>query len=116
MTRRAPPLEIISRHTTTEPSVHRPTRRWAGLVYLLSLCSLFSACRTLPDVELGHLSRAVDEVMRKAILEGAKLPLAEGLRLEAKCFGEVVALEDMKIGIANFLKNGPRAKASFQNR
>jgi hypothetical protein len=54
--------------------------------------------------------------MRKAILEGAKLPLAEGLRLEAKCFGEVVALEDMKIGIANFLKNGPRAKASFQNR
>lgn len=54
MTRRAPPLEIISRHTTTEPSVHRPTRRWAGLVYLLSLCSLFTACRTLPDVELAR--------------------------------------------------------------
>jgi enoyl-CoA hydratase/carnithine racemase len=71
---------------------------------------------SLPEVELGHLSRAVDDVMRKAILEGAKLPLAEGLRFEAKCFGEVAALEDMKIGVSNFLKNGPRSKAPFQNR
>ncbi len=70
----------------------------------------------LPEVDLGHLSRAVDEVMRKAILEGAKLPLAEGLRFEAKCFGEVCGLEDMKIGVSNFLKNGPRSKAAFQNR
>ena len=31
MTRRAPPLEIISRHSTTEPSVHRPYGRWTGL-------------------------------------------------------------------------------------
>ncbi len=54
--------------------------------------------------------------MRKAILEGAKLPLAEGLRFEAKCFGEVCGLEDMKIGVSNFLKNGPRSKAAFQNR
>ena len=71
---------------------------------------------SLPEVELGHLSRAVDEVMRKAILEGAKLPLAEGLRFEAKCFGEVCALDDMKIGVSNFMKNGPREKAPFQNR
>ncbi|MGH9391190.1 MAG: enoyl-CoA hydratase/isomerase family protein, partial [Vicinamibacteria bacterium] len=34
----------------------------------------------LPEVDLGHLSRAVDDVMRKAILEGAKLPLAESLK------------------------------------
>ncbi len=71
---------------------------------------------SLPDVELGHLSRAVDEVMRKAILEGAKLPLVGGLRLEAKCFGEVCRLEDMKIGVSNFVKNGPRSKAQFMNR
>jgi enoyl-CoA hydratase/3-hydroxyacyl-CoA dehydrogenase len=70
----------------------------------------------LPEVDLGHLSRAVDEVMQKAILEGAKLPLAEGLRLEAKLFGEVSRLEDMKIGVASFLKNGPRSKATFQHR
>jgi enoyl-CoA hydratase/carnithine racemase len=70
----------------------------------------------LPDVELGHLSLAVDEVMRRAILEGAKLPLADALRLEAKCFGEVCRLEDMKIGVSNFVKNGPRSKAAFVNR
>jgi enoyl-CoA hydratase/3-hydroxyacyl-CoA dehydrogenase len=70
----------------------------------------------LPEVDLGHLSRAVDAVMRKAILEGARLPLAEALQFEAKCFGEVCALEDMKIGVSNFIKNGPRAKAAFLNR
>ncbi|MFQ5844958.1 MAG: enoyl-CoA hydratase-related protein, partial [Planctomycetota bacterium] len=70
----------------------------------------------LPEVELGHLSRAVDAVMKKAILEGARLPLAQGLRLEAKCFGEVCALEDMRIGVESFLKNGPRAKAEFVHR
>jgi enoyl-CoA hydratase/carnithine racemase len=71
---------------------------------------------SLPDVELGHLSRAVDEILSKAILEGARLPLGEGLRLEAKCFGEVCRLEDMKIGVSNFVKNGPRSKAVFVNR
>ena len=70
---------------------------------------------TLPDVELGHLSRAVDAVLRKAILEGARLPLTEALRFEAKCFGEVCGLEDMRIGIESFLKNGPRARARFVN-
>ncbi len=70
----------------------------------------------LPEVDLGHLSRAVDEVMQEAILEGAKLPLAEALRFEAKCFGEVCRLEDMKIGVSNFMKNGPRVKAAFVNR
>jgi hypothetical protein len=54
--------------------------------------------------------------MQKAILEGAKLGLDKGLELESKCFGEVCALEDMKIGMENFIKNGPRAKAQFVNR
>jgi enoyl-CoA hydratase/carnithine racemase len=72
--------------------------------------------QSLPEVDLGHLSRAVDDVMKKAILEGASLPLAEALRFEARCFGEVCRLEDMKIGVSNFMKNGPRAKAAFVNR
>lgn len=58
MTRRAPPLEIISRHTTTEPSVHRPSRRWTGLVPPALLATLLlaaaSGCRSLPDVELAR--------------------------------------------------------------
>jgi enoyl-CoA hydratase/carnithine racemase len=70
----------------------------------------------LPEVDLGHLSRAVDAVMTKAILEGARLPLEEALRFEARCFGEVCGLEDMRIGVQNFLKNGPRSKAAFVHR
>jgi len=70
----------------------------------------------LPDVDLGHLSTAVDAVMKKAIVDGAKLGLDEGLKFESKCFGEVCGLEDMQIGMQNFMKNGPRAKAEFVNR
>jgi enoyl-CoA hydratase/3-hydroxyacyl-CoA dehydrogenase len=70
----------------------------------------------LPEVDLGHLSRAVDKVMQKAILEGARKGLDEGLKLESKCFGEVCGLEDMRLGMDNFIKNGPRAKAQFVNR
>ncbi|MDH3591104.1 MAG: enoyl-CoA hydratase/isomerase family protein, partial [Planctomycetota bacterium] len=71
---------------------------------------------TLADVELGHLSTAVDGIIVKAIVDGAKLGLDEGLKFESKCFGEVCGLEDMRIGMDNFMKNGPRAKAEFVNR
>ena len=72
--------------------------------------------QSLPDVNIGHRSRAVDAILQKAILEGARLPLAEALRYEAKCFGEVCGLADMRIGVRNFLENGPRAKAKFEHR
>jgi len=67
----------------------------------------------LPDVDLGHLSKRVDEIMCKAILEGARMDLYEGIALEAKYFGEVCGTEDMRIGVENFLKNGPRSRAEF---
>ena len=67
----------------------------------------------LPALELGHLSRAVDAVIVRAILEGARMPLAEGLRHEAAMFGEVAKLKDMRIGVETFMKQGPRAKAAF---
>ncbi len=70
----------------------------------------------LPEVELGHLSRAVDKILCEAILEGAKLPLKDGLALEARKFGEVCALEDMRIGVKTFLEKGPRARAPFVHR
>ncbi len=68
---------------------------------------------TLPEINLKHLSRAVDQILCNTILEGAKLPLADGLRLEAKAFGEVCKLKDFRIGVENFLTNGPRSKAPF---
>ncbi|MDO8348951.1 MAG: enoyl-CoA hydratase-related protein, partial [Planctomycetota bacterium] len=71
---------------------------------------------SLPAVEIGHLSKKVDEILQKAILGGAKLPLKAGIAFEAKCFGEVCGTEDMRIGVDNFVKNGPKAKAVFVHR
>ncbi len=68
------------------------------------------------DIELGHLSRKIDSIMVKAIYEGARLTLNEGLDLEAKMFGECLLTEDMKIGLENFKINGPKVKANFINR
>ncbi len=70
----------------------------------------------LPDVDIGHRSRAVDTLIRRAVLEGAALSLAEGLKLEARLFGECCGLEDMRIGMKNFLENGPRQPAKFVHR
>jgi enoyl-CoA hydratase/carnithine racemase/3-hydroxyacyl-CoA dehydrogenase len=67
----------------------------------------------LPDVDIGHLSRKIDAILQKAILEGARMPLEEGLRHEAKTFGECLLTQDMKIGMDNFMKNGPRVNANF---
>jgi len=64
VTRRAPPLEVISRHSTTRQSVHRPNRRWA--VLLLTLCTvLLAACQVMPEVQFARsvpLSRSATPV------------------------------------------------------
>ena len=69
----------------------------------------------LPEVDLGHYSRKIDSILVNTILEGARLPLREGLALESKSFGACVETKDMHIGMQNFLENGPRAKAEFVN-
>lgn len=71
---------------------------------------------SLPPLDLGHLSRKVDEIVCKAILKGAAMKLADGLLFEAKCFGEVCGTEDFRIGVRNFLENGPRTKAAFAHK
>lgn len=70
----------------------------------------------LPPVELGHLSRATDALICRAIVEGCRKPLTEGLHVESELFGKCCATEDMRIGVANFVANGPRAKAGFVHR
>ncbi|RME19208.1 MAG: hypothetical protein D6806_18740, partial [Deltaproteobacteria bacterium] len=67
----------------------------------------------LPEVELGHLSRAIDAILCRAITEGCKKPLPEGLEFESRMFAECMKTKDMRIGLENFMKNGPRAKAEF---
>jgi enoyl-CoA hydratase/carnithine racemase len=70
----------------------------------------------MPDVDIGHLSRKIDELIQKAVLDGAGTTLEEGLKIEAKVFGECLLTEDMRIGMENFLKNGPRVDADFLHR
>jgi enoyl-CoA hydratase/3-hydroxyacyl-CoA dehydrogenase len=67
----------------------------------------------LPEVDIGHFSRKIDSLLQKAILEGAKMTLEEGLKFESKVFGECLLTKDMRIGMENFMKNGPRVKAQF---
>lgn len=70
----------------------------------------------LPEVDIGHLSRAVDGLIQRAVREGAATDLASGLELEIRLFGRGCALEDRRIGIRNFLENGPRTQAPFVHR
>ncbi len=68
---------------------------------------------SLPEVDIGSLSRKTDEILKKAILGGAKLTLEEGLKHEARMFGECVKTKDMRIGMGNFMKFGPKKEAKF---
>ena len=70
----------------------------------------------LPDVDIGPLSRKIDSLLQKAILEGAKMTLEEGLKIESKVFGECLTTEDMKIGMDTFLKQGPKVNAPFVHK
>lgn len=67
------------------------------------------------DLDIGHLSKKIDDIMNRAIYEGIKLPLEEALELESKLFGECILTKDMKIGLENFKTNGPKSKADFKH-
>jgi enoyl-CoA hydratase / 3-hydroxyacyl-CoA dehydrogenase len=68
-----------------------------------------------PELDIGHLSRAIDEILCDVTIQGCKLPLRQGLELESRAFGACVSTEDMHIGMANFIKNGARSKAEFKH-
>jgi enoyl-CoA hydratase/carnithine racemase len=69
----------------------------------------------LPEVDLKGLSRRVDEILRRAILDGAALPLDQALELESRCFGEVFTTRDHRIGLDNYFKTGLKQPARFVN-
>jgi len=66
-------------------------------------------------VDIGPLSRKTDEILKRAILEGAGMTLEEGLKHEARVFGECLRTKDMRIGMENFLKFGPKRNAPFSH-
>ena len=66
---------------------------------------------TLPDVDIGHHSKALDKFAIAAILEGAKMTLEDGLKNEAKWFGQCWTTEDNRIGLQTFVEKGAKVKA-----
>ncbi|MDP7035537.1 MAG: 3-hydroxyacyl-CoA dehydrogenase NAD-binding domain-containing protein [Planctomycetota bacterium] len=72
-----------------------------------------SVPESLPDIDIGHLSQKIDEILQATILEGAAMSLRDGLALEQKRFGECFKTQDGQIGLSNFIENGPRVPAKF---
>ena len=65
---------------------------------------------SLPPVDIGHLSQAIDKLIVQAILQGGKMPLEKGLKNEAKLHGQCWNTEDTRIGLKNFIENGAAPK------
>lgn len=68
---------------------------------------------TLPSIELGWHSRAIDAILVDVLKRGLALPLDQGLPIEAQGFGRCKRTVDIDIGLKNFVQNGPRVPAAF---
>lgn len=69
----------------------------------------------IPNVDLGHRSLLIDKILVNAVKEGLRLPLDQGLVVEAKAFAVAQDTVDADIGIKNFIQNGPRTPAAFMH-
>jgi enoyl-CoA hydratase/carnithine racemase len=69
----------------------------------------------IPAVDIGHRSLLIDKILVNAVKQGLRLPLDEGLRVEAKAFADTKETVDADIGIKNFIQNGPRTPAAFMH-
>ncbi len=85
-------------------------------VKMMEMGPLSNVPERLPDEDIGHLSRAIDKLAVLAILEGGSMTLEDGLKNEAKRFGECWKTEDNRIGLQNFVEKGARSKAPFVHR
>ena len=75
-----------------------------GLVNQVVPCEdLRNTCMELAKTILGKAPLAV-KMAKRAINEGVKVSLEEGLKLEEKYFGELSASDDMKEGTSAFLE------------
>lgn len=85
-------------------------------VKLIEKGPLSNVPESLPDIDIGHHSKVIDALAVRAILEGAKMTLEEGLKREAYLFGQCWTTEDNRIGLTTFIEKGARAKAEFVHR
>ena len=67
----------------------------------------------LPDLDIAHRSRKVDELVCESMAYGAQHSLDEGLAHELDVFERICLLQDMRIGVDHFVANGPRTPAPF---
>lgn len=75
-----------------------------------------NAPESLADLDIGFHSKAIDKIAVRSILEGAKMDLEEGLKNEARLFGQCWTTEDTRIGLRTFVEKGARAKAEFVHK
>jgi len=85
-------------------------------VKLVEMGPLSKVPDSLPDLDIGHHSRPIDKLAVQAILEGGKMTLDDGLKHEARLFGQCWTTEDNRIGLKTFVEKGARAKAEFVHR
>ena len=69
----------------------------------------------IPNTEIGHRSLKIDAILVNAVKQGIRLPLEQGLLVEAKAFADSKETVDADIGIKNFTINGPRVPAAFMH-
>jgi|WetSurMetagenome_2_1015567.scaffolds.fasta_scaffold18409_2 enoyl-CoA hydratase / 3-hydroxyacyl-CoA dehydrogenase len=69
----------------------------------------------IPAVNIGHRSLLIDKILVNTVQQGLRLPLDEGLVVEAKAFADTKETIDADIGIKNFTQNGPRTPAAFMH-
>jgi len=67
----------------------------------------------LPQVDVGHHSLKVDQILCQVLRDGLSKSLPDGLQLEAAGFARCQQTVDYGIGMTNFIVNGPRVPAVF---
>jgi enoyl-CoA hydratase/carnithine racemase len=88
----------------------------AGKVKLVSVNpEPMAVPETLPKIDIGHRSLAIDGILIDVIRRGLAVNLDESLAIEADGFARCKATVDMNIGMTNFMQNGPRVPAMFLN-
>lgn len=88
----------------TGDKIDAPTALRLGLVSeVVPAEQLPERARQLADRLFQKAPLAVQYIL-KAVYQGLNIPLTEGLKLEAQCFGNICQTGDMKEGVAAFLE------------
>ena len=105
----APQAEVVARAAALVQALATGQKPWKRI----EEDAIAEEDEELAPVDIGHRSKRVDALLCESILDGAMLTLDEGLSQELGVFKEICALQDMRIGVEHFVKNGPKTPAQF---